>query len=227
MEAKMTKEINYSPEKMRRLLSSAAQRAAKEQGYELSRMPGRGLASVWAMKKGDQSKLAAIRTTRDRWYAFEPIENGAKWKTLNDVELVVVAAVDSDKHPQNIEVYFFDAAEVRDRFNAAYAARIAAGHVVNYGMWVSLDLDERESASSVGSGIVDQHPPVAVYSIEAMLAEAPQPSLEGAHDDAPEELAKNKAPATIAEVMTWARERVAVIAGVSVDAVKLELKVEY
>jgi hypothetical protein len=34
-------------------------------------------------------------------------------------------------------------------------------------------------------------------------------------------------PTTIAEVMDWARERVAKIAGVKVEAVKLDLKVEY
>ena len=34
-------------------------------------------------------------------------------------------------------------------------------------------------------------------------------------------------PATIAEAMAWARERVAEIAGVRVDVVKLDLKLEY
>jgi hypothetical protein len=34
-------------------------------------------------------------------------------------------------------------------------------------------------------------------------------------------------PTTIAEVMDWAREHVARIAGVKVGAVKLDLKVEY
>ncbi len=67
---------------------------------------------------------------------------------------------------------------------------------------------------------------VVVYPLQELLtgqADKVQPPIKRADDDAdPQELC----PATIAEVMKWARERVAEIAGVSVDAVRLELKLE-
>jgi hypothetical protein len=44
---------------------------------------------------------------------------------------------------------------------------------------------------------------------------------------APLRMEQETGPATIAEVMAWARTKVAELAGVSVDRVKLDLKVEY
>ena len=58
------------------------------------------------------------------------------------------------------------------------------------------------------------------------LRKAPSPGSEQA--DISEERAEEALrPATIAEVMAWARERVAEIAGVRIEAVKLDLKLEY
>ena len=174
--------------------------------------------------------MGAIRTTRDRWIAFPPLENGTKWKTLDDVELVVVAAVDSKENPTKIEVYIFPASDVRKRFNAALAARTKAGNVNrdNFGMWVALDPDTRGLVNGVGGGIAAQYKPIAIYSIEALLAERPEQAPDA--DDKSslqEEERPETRPTTIAEVMAWARERVAEIAGVRVEAVKLDLKVEY
>ena len=74
---------------------------------------------------------------------------------FNQVQVVIVAAVDLREAPENVEVYVFPAEEVRKRFDAAYAARTQAGQVVrnNFGMWVGLDQDERGIPASVGSGI--------------------------------------------------------------------------
>ena len=49
------------------------------------------------------------------------------------------------RDPRRIEVYLFDAWEVRQRFNANYAARVGAGLAVkdNFGMWLGLDEDKR------------------------------------------------------------------------------------
>ena len=214
-----------------RLLVDAAKQAAEEQGYALKRVPGRGLSNIWSMEKDGKKHLASIRTTRDRWIAFPPLNGGAKWKTLDEVELVVVAAVDSKEEPENIEVYIFPADEIRKRFNAAYAARIEAGHAIrdNFGMWVGLDPDLRRVASSVGSGIVEHHIRVAMYSIDALLSAKLGPPPYGEDGAAIDQKAECEltCPTTIAEVMAWAREHVAEIAGVPVDAVKLDLKVEY
>jgi len=41
--------------------------------------------------------------------AKRPLKGGTKWKTLDDVKMVVVADVDSKDNPQKIEVYIFPA----------------------------------------------------------------------------------------------------------------------
>src|SRR5271169_836389 len=56
--------------------------------------------------------------------AWRPAREG---KTLDDVDEVVVAAVDNPGNPKSVQVYQFGAAEVKARFDAAYAARKKAG----------------------------------------------------------------------------------------------------
>jgi hypothetical protein len=209
-----------------RLLVGAAKKATVAQGYTLSRVPGRGLSNIWNISKNGKTNVASIRTTRDRWIAFPPLEGGTKWKTLDDVETVIVAAVDSRENPEKIEVYIFPAEEVRKRFDAAYAARIEDGRTIkdNFGMWVALDRGEHGLATSVGSGILDQYKPIAVYSISELLGENLSEEVEG---DEPLPEAPEANLSTIADVMVWARDRVAQLAGVRAEAVKLDLKIEY
>ena len=213
-----------------RVLVHAAKKGAEDAGYTLSRVPGRGLSNVWNLAKSGKKQVASIRTTRDRFIAFPPLDGGKKWKTLDDVELVIVAATDSKNDPKNIEVYIFPADEVRKRFDASYAARIKDGHVVRdqFGMWLSLDPDNRATPSSVGSGIIEKYKSVGRYSIDAIIAEAKALTWsEGSGEVEPAPEAEEVQPTTIAQVMQWARERVAEIAGVRVEAVKLDLKLEY
>lgn len=209
------------------LMVEAAKRGAEAQGYTLARVPGRGLSNIWTITKNGKSQKAAIRTTRDRWFAFPPLADGTKWKTLSEVEVVIVAAVDSRAEPENVEVYIFPAEEVRARFDAAYAARTKAGHIQknNFGMWVGLDTDDRGIAASVGSGIANKHKRVAIYAIVDLLVGNETKVAEQVEDGAAGDT--DAGPSTIAEVMDWARQRVADIAGVSPQAVKLDLKVEY
>ncbi len=213
-----------------RVLVHAAKKGAADAGYTMSRLPGRGLSNVWEVKKDGKTHVAAIRTTRDRHIAFPPLEGGKKWKTLDDVDLVIVAATDSKKDPKKVEVYIFPASDVRKRFDDSYAARTEDGHVVrnNYGMWLSLDPDHRPGPSRVGSGIIKNYERAGLYPMETLVAEAKALTWSDgdAEPDAPLEEDEVQ-PTTIAEVMDWARERVARIAGVKVEAVKLDLKVEY
>ena len=159
---------------------------------------------------------------------------GDQWKTLDEVDAVIVASVNSKEEPETVEVFIFPADEVRKRFGEAYAARKQAGRVIrdNYGMWVALHYPERISRSApnaIGSGIADEHKPIAVYSIEKLLAENSDRLAAASEDDEVAE-ALERAEAsephftTIAQVMTWAREQVAEIAGVRLEAVKLDLK---
>lgn len=232
----MSSKLNEQSETVKwRIMVEAAKKGAEVEGYSLERVPGRGLSNIWNIKKGGKTRVASIRTTRDRWFAFPPLDKGKRWKTLDDVEVVIVATVDSKEDPENVEVYIFPADEVRTRFHAAYAARIKAGQKPkdNFGMWVGLDRDTRRTATSVGSGIIENYRPVATYSIDELLDARPD-FEEGSEEqeDLPmseSEVGQSDEPklTTIAEVMSWARVKVAEIAGVTSDAVKLDLKIEY
>ncbi len=210
-----------------RLLCEAAKRAMTTAGYELARVPGRGLSNVWLFERNGKRGSASIRTTRDRWFAFPPLEGGRRWKTLDDVDIVLVAAVDNPDMPEVAEIYIFDAAMVRSRFNAAYEARVAAGHRVkdNFGMWLRLDRDDRGLPTSVGSGLADQRPPVARVRIADGIAkpEVEAPATVPALAEQPPTIAGE----TIFHIMAAARERVAALAGVRPEAVKLDVKIEY
>jgi hypothetical protein len=211
-------------------LVDVAKRGIEEQGYQLERLPGRGLSNVWRIEKDGQTYSASIRTTRNRWFAFPPLSEGKRWKTLDDVDLVVVAAVDLKDLPTGVEVYIFPAKEVRARFDAAYRARRDAGQVVrdDFGMWICLDSDDRGIPVSVGSGIADQIPAVVTYPLDVLAS-------SGAHQPTAQNISKADAAqhrdiptmTTIADVMAWARQRVSEIAGVRPEAVKLDLKIEY
>jgi hypothetical protein len=208
-----------------RLMVGAAKTAISQAGYSMTKIPGRGLSNVWNLQKDGKTRPACIRTTRDRWVAFPPLEKATKWRTLDDVELVVVATVDSKDDPQKIQVYLFPADDVRKRFDASRASRIAAGQPPrdNFGMWVALDFDQRGVPASVGSGIIEKYKPIAVYSLQALLESSPSATLGVTAEDERDEVQ----PRTVAEVMADARERVAHLLGVRPDAVKLDLKVEY
>ncbi len=210
------------------LMVDAAKQGAERAGFKLYRLPGRGLSNVWSLEKAGQGRVTSIRTTRDRWIAFPPLVNGTKWKTLDDVELVLVAAVDDKERPKNVQIYLFEAAEVRQRFDAAYSARVEAGNVLrdNYGMWIALDTKPPGPANSVGSGLADKYKPIATFSLEALVKSgianevaALEPDLETpagqieTRDDA-------EPPLTIAE----AKRRLAISLGVSPSSIKITVE---
>lgn len=213
------------------LLVEAAKRALVESGYFIERVPGRGLSNVWNITKNGVTNTAALRTTRDRWVAFPPLDGGKRWKTLDDVDVVVIATVNSKEEPESVEVYLFHASEVRKRFDQAYLARTKQGGRVkdNFGMWVGLDIDKRGVTSSVGSGIVEGQKSLAVFNIADLLASADiepsQEEIETAAEEAPGPTTEHLT--TIAEVMAWARQRVADLSGLPVEKVRLDLKFEY
>jgi hypothetical protein len=214
-----------------RLMVNAAKKAIDADGYSMERVPGRGLSNIWAITKNGEAKIASIRTTRDRWIAFPPLEGGAKWKTLDDVDIVTVATVDSKENPENIEVYIFPADDVRMRFNAAYAARKENQQSVrdDFGMWVGLDLDKRGIASSVGSGIIDEYECVATYRIQDLLDEYQNQNeiVDVAVSKEVADAHSSYEPSTIAEVISFARDHISRLAGVPRDAVNLDLKIRY
>src|SRR5690242_18103236 len=87
------------------LMVRGATKGAEQAGYTLKRQPGRGLSNTYEVTKNGKTKIASVRTTRDRWIAFPPLDKGTRWKTLDDVDLVLVSAVDNRENPQNVDVY--------------------------------------------------------------------------------------------------------------------------
>ncbi|MEE8203873.1 MAG: hypothetical protein V3R74_08985 [Alphaproteobacteria bacterium] len=197
-------------------------------GYQWQRMPKTGRKRVWALEKDGKTTKAAVRTSQDRWFAFP--RKGDGWKTLDQVgaDAVVVAAVDDPDRPKNIEVYVFPADEVRRRFNENYQARGEAGHAIvtthqgHFGMWIALDRQPAGSAASVGSGLAQDYPAVAVVPIagagDAGSAEHP------VVPDRPRGAIMPRTT-TIAEVIGEARRRIAEISGMPFDKVSLELRI--
>jgi hypothetical protein len=212
-----------------RLMMETAKRAAREVGLGPSQ--ARHAAVVTNLTTASPPGLAAIRTTRDRWFGFVPKEGGVGWKTLDEVEHVLVCAVDNPKDPKALEVYFFSASSVRDALDKAYRARSAAGHSIrnDYGMWIALDFDDRDIPNAAGSGLAEGLEPVRTYPAEELR---PQPSRSVAQST--ETIAvpatsttSQPAPKTIAEVLTSARRSIAELSGVSIESVRLDLKIEY
>lgn len=218
-----------------RLMVNAAIKGAQEQGYDLKRLPGRGLSSMYRASKDGGEHVVSIRTTRDRWIAFQPLAEGTRWKTLEDADLVLVSAVDDRLNPQNVDVYLFPADEVRKRFNASYSARIENGHVVreNFGMWVTIDGGDDQVPSQVGHGLANDYPAIARFSIDELEGEAidrsspddmreehPVPAVSLGHEAFPPRLDLG----TVADVLRFARDRISALTGMPADAIKLDLK---
>jgi hypothetical protein len=211
-----------------RLMVGAALRGAERSGFALTRQPGRGLSNTWQLEKQGEAYVAAVRTTRDRWIAFPPLEGGNKWKTLDNVEKVLVAAVDDPANPQNVDVYLFPAEEVRKRFNASYAARIKAGHTVrdNYGMWVRLDTGDPQVPSQIGAGLADAYPTIARFSLDELEAASAGP-VPPTDELVPAEVESDRASVTsVSDVLAQARSQIAQLTGIRLEAVKLDLKIE-
>jgi hypothetical protein len=212
---------------LREMLDYAGQ-GLEMAGIQWQRLPKTARKRVWELEKEGKTTKAAVRTTQDRWFAFPRKDDG--WKTLDEVgaDVVVVAAVDNPDRPKNIEVYVFPADEVRRRFDESYNAHAEAGHAIvtthrgHFGMWIALDRQPAGSAASVGSGLADDYPPVAVVPIaSAASAEALGQPVAPSRPLA----ASRPRAATIAEVIDEARRRIAEISGMPLDKVSLELRI--
>jgi hypothetical protein len=215
------------------LMVGAALKGAREAGFAMKRQPGRGLSNTYEMTKGGKTQIASIRTTRDRAIAFPPLEGGAKWKTLSSADLVLVSAVDDRFDPQNVDVYLFPGDEVRKRFDASYAARIAKGHIVkdNWGMWITLDKGDDQVPSQVGHSLAIDYPRIARFTIDELEAELDlgvrkKTDAPAGDEDVstPELVVEGPQVNTVAEVLTFAREKIASLTGMPVETIKLDLK---
>jgi hypothetical protein len=175
--ANVTKTVEKK--RIRRALVSAALAVLERDGWKVSRVKGGGKSRIRRITKNGTTKLAALRTSQDLWIAFPRNEDDTAWATLGEVDVVVASSVDDSTNPQYAQVHIFDAAELRERFDRAYAARKAADHSlpVGRGVWVSLYRDEAtDPPSLVGAGIGNLRPPIARIPLDAPETVAAPPA---------------------------------------------------
>jgi hypothetical protein len=221
--------VTKTPEKkrIRVALVNAALATLEKEGWKVARVRGGGKGRVRRITKGSKSLLAAIRTSQDEYIAFPRTEDDSEWATLADVDVVVCAAVDDARNPKVAQVHMFEAADLRQRFDRAYAARLKAGHSIpkGRGVWVSLYHEEgTDPVGRVGAGIGLAHPPIARIPLNAVeapnagssVAPPAQPPSWGAAaaDDDDDE------PLTIAQAKT----RLARTLGVDPGSIKITVE---
>lgn len=131
------------------------------------RIPRIGKSSVRLATKSNESYKVTIRTTQDGWFGFQ--RDGKGWNTLTGMDWVVIVAVDDPEDPKLARVHLVPGDEVRDRFNRAYSARIAAGHSIPDGqpMWISVyDEDKSEPVNLVAAGVGLAYPAIAEVPLQ-------------------------------------------------------------
>ena len=102
--------------------------ALEKDGWKVERVQGSGKSSVRRITKGAKSKIVSIRTSQDTWIAFPRVAEDKGWRTLDEVDAVVPVSVDDQHNPKFAKVHMIDGAEMRDRFDRAYAARKKAAY---------------------------------------------------------------------------------------------------
>lgn len=214
---------NHSEKNSYRLLTDHALRALRDQGWDVAKAPGHGRSNVWRIQRGNESGLVSIRTTKDRWIAYQPQEGGEKWKTLNVADYVCISALAYDagrQDPIGIDVYLVDAGDVRKSFASAYEARTGSGHTVtdNFGMWVAIDPFQGDNpAYQAGSGLISEANQIGRYRQFVRDAES---SADVMTPPPPPGFGDRK---TVATILQAARAEIALVTGVPYEAISLDL----
>ncbi|MDP9057618.1 MAG: hypothetical protein M3N34_09920 [Pseudomonadota bacterium] len=204
------------------MMVSAALAGAKLAGFSIKLQPGQGLWNTYEISREGTTQIASVRTSRDRYISFPPLDQGRRWETLDDADVVLVSAVDDHLNPQNIDVYLFPADEVRKRFDANYAARIANARPVpdNHGLWVPIDKGDDAVIDHVGHSLAIDYPAIARFAID---------ELEAVGNIEPE--TKHLAVGvpsfkTASDVLVFARAQIAAITGMPIERLKLDLRLD-
>jgi hypothetical protein len=110
-----------TPRSKKALLRSHAVQALDDAGYEVVDVGGRGVAPWVRLRivEGEDVKQAAVRTAVDRKVGLIRHSNGL-WKTIPEVDIVVVAAP-STRDSEVTEVFFFKREVFQTIFDGALA----------------------------------------------------------------------------------------------------------
>jgi predicted RNA binding protein YcfA (HicA-like mRNA interferase family) len=234
-------DIFQTPEKvsMKRFLFQTGIQTLEKQGWTVERIQGTHKSSVRRISKGRQTFKVSIRTSQDTWFAFPRTKQDDSWRTLSEVDIVLVVSVDNGENPRFAKVHWLDARDVEQRFDRALGARIAAGRKISpgRGMWVSLYREEAaDPAVLIGAGagrdeatvlaqvplpadIVDAQPDVRAADLRESNAGGngrntipPGPTVRPSYED--------ESPLTILE----AKRRLARYLGVDPSAIKITVE---
>ena len=113
-------------------------------------------------------------------------------------------------------MHLIDGKDMRERFDRAYAARLAAGHTIRpgHGVWLPLYIeDSADQASHVGGGAGLANPPICRVPLtpESSVAQVRQPETN---------IVGEEPPLTIPE----AKRRLAVSLGVDPSNIKITVE---
>jgi len=205
-----------------RFLTDAAVKAMREAGWSVSKAPGQGRSNIWNITKKGRSGSVSIRTTRNRWIAYQPQNNGKKWKTLDDVDFVCISAFsynDVSDEPVGVSVHLLDASVVQDVFRRNYTARTNEDHNVtnDFGMWICMDECEGTQAAHVGSGFATAKNLIANYVLE----QADDTDISEEEITSP----ARRAPGSmsVSDILDSARAEISKITGIPVEGITLDL----
>lgn len=200
----------------------------EKEGWEVSRVPRGGKASLRLITKGGKSHKVSIRTSQDAWIAFPRKTNEDGWVTLDDVDFVVAVSVNDRHNPTEARVHMIPGDDARERFDRAYKARKEAQHTLpdGRGIWLSLyDKDEPNPVSHVGAGMGLEYKALATLDLtKNSLPASGEGDNEGAVDGDDEEGSVVEAETLAPLSITEAKRRLAETFGVPESAIKISIE---
>jgi len=213
----------------KRGLFAFAVQTLEQEGWTVTRVPRGGKASLRQISRGQETYRVSIRTSQDTWIAFPRDRSGKDgWVTLDDVDFVVAASVNDKLNPTEARVHMIPGDDARDRFNRAYAARMAANHSIpqGRGVWVSLyEQDGNNPVNRVGAGAGLAHPAIGVLDLtKSSLPTGHDEDIDEEVDDSEEATTNASAQAEEALTIPEAKRRLAVSLGVPESAIKITIE---
>lgn len=210
----------------RDLYRRGVRRLLKDTGWMTNFME-RNKALTVHMKQGEQDLFASVRTSSDQWLGFGIEKDTQRYlgdEILKDQKThVVIAVPDSVDAPSEVLVYLVSAADLEKCFKANYDAHKRDQRLPKHtSMWISLFASNRKGAGSAGSGILDKIKPLGRVAMRDLLIDGH--ASDASHIKGEGMSAAMARPETIADVLRDAKERIARIAGVPVDDVRLDVK---
>lgn len=205
-----------------RFLTDAAVKAMREAGWSVSKAPGQGRSNIWNITKKGKSGSVSIRTTRNRWIAYQPQNNGKKWKTLDDVDFVCISAFSYNNvsdEPVGVSVHLLDASVVQDVFRRNYTARTNEDHNVtnDFGMWICMDECEGTQAAHVGSGFATAKNLIANYVLEQA------DDIDISEEEITSPARRAPGSMSVSDILDSARAEISKITGIPVEGITLDL----